>query len=204
MRSSLLILAPARRLRRLGGRKASFGIDYARHVVPVTVPHPVGQVVARTGFVAPLRSEVEIHVGSGQHFVSSAVRGIGVEDLTGPILVEDADSRKFFAYEFPRLVVVIDLSRCDFLLCERHVIVIVEVAVIRREPAEAPTHALFESLDLCEWCSRNRHERYIMMLEVCQCAVDVIGAERTAHTAFFPAGTEHEMGHDELTPILKE
>ena len=43
-----------------------------------------------------------------------------------------------------------------------------------------------------------------MVLQVRQRAVDVIGAERAAHTALFPARTEHEVRHNELTPVLKK
>jgi len=48
------------------------------------------------------------------------------------------------------------------------------------------------------------HQRHIMMLQVEQSALHVVGAEGAAHAALLPTGTEHEMGDDELTSAGKE
>jgi hypothetical protein len=56
------------------------------------VPHPVAQVVVRTGFVASFGRQVQIHIGRVYHFVTPSKSGIGVEDLAGFCLVEDTET----------------------------------------------------------------------------------------------------------------
>jgi hypothetical protein len=69
------------------GDVAPLVVDGAGSVVTVMVPHPVGQIVARTRLVAALRREVEVHISAVQHFVATAVRGIGVEDVSGGVFI---------------------------------------------------------------------------------------------------------------------
>src|SRR5271154_690193 len=109
------MLASAGRLRRLCGHKPSFSIDGSRRLIPVMMPHPIGQVVAGAGFVASLGREVEVHVGGDNHFVSAPVGGIGVKYLAGLVLVEEAEAGELLAHEIASVVVVIGFPCRDFL-----------------------------------------------------------------------------------------
>jgi hypothetical protein len=67
-----------------------------------------------------------------------------------------------------------------------------------------PAHALLERFDLGQRRSRNRHQRHVVMLEMDESAVDVIGLERAADAAFLPSRAEHEMIDDQLAASIEE
>ena len=97
-------------------------------VVPVMVPYPVAQVETGTGLVAALWHQIQAHVCADQFFGSAAVGRIGVENVAGRVLVEHAQAGHFLDFDLLNFVVVVGLARRDFLLRERYLIIIVEVA----------------------------------------------------------------------------
>ena len=54
------------------------------------MPNPVAQIEVRPILVPALGRDVEIHVSPQYLFMASPITGIGVEDLTLLVLVEDA------------------------------------------------------------------------------------------------------------------
>jgi hypothetical protein len=59
-------------------------------VVPVPGSNPVAEGAVRAFLIAPLRRRVEIPVYSEELLAATAKSRIGVEDLTGVVLEEDA------------------------------------------------------------------------------------------------------------------
>ncbi|MNS96815.1 hypothetical protein D3C72_1311310 [compost metagenome] len=80
----------------------------------------------------------------------------------------------------------------------------VEVAALGREPIEAPAHALFERGQLGIRRARHRDHGNVMVAQMHQGALQVVGQERTTHAAFLPVGTEHEVIEDELALALEQ
>src|SRR6266566_1533910 len=68
--------------------------------------------------------------------------------LSAPSLIERARAGPFLARELLHRVVVVHLAFLQFLLGHRHLVVIIEVAAIRRHPLEPPAHALLKGFDL--------------------------------------------------------
>src|SRR6516165_9424590 len=62
-----------------------------------------------------------------------------------------------------------------------------------RDPLEAPAHPFLEIFDFGEGGERDGHVTYVVMFEMRERAVDMVGSKRAADTAFLPAGAEHEM-----------
>src|SRR5216684_7474388 len=143
-RSRVVLLRTATRT--FAGHVAPRRIDEAAGGISVVMASPVAQVVVRTGLVAALRRDVEEDVGAEKHVAAARVARIGMEDAAVLVLVEHAAAGHFLALEFLRCVVVIHLALRA--LRERYVIVVVEIALIRRHPLEAPAHAFLERLDL--------------------------------------------------------
>src|SRR5258708_1025872 len=107
--------------------------DQRSQLVLVSVPIVVANPSHREGysvFVTALRHEIEVTVGADQKLRSTCVAGIGVEDVTGLVLIEHADAGGFLAWEPAGIVIVIVAIR-HFLVRERHAIVVVDVAPIR-------------------------------------------------------------------------
>lgn len=112
------------------------------------VANPIGEVPPRPVFVTTLRSQVKIHVRGNGFFVAAAVTRIGVENVSGLILVEDADAGQLVDRESALVVVVVDLSVDDVFGPERNMLVEVEVVLERGDPSEVPAHALLERCNL--------------------------------------------------------
>lgn len=132
------------------GDVSALVVDGATGVVAIMVPHPIAQIVVRTGFVAALRREVEVHIGADQHFVAAAVSGIGMEDVAGGVFIEDAVAGEFLADEVAKGVVVVDLAGSDFVVGIGDVIVVVEIVGVGRNPLEPSAHALLQRRDFGE------------------------------------------------------
>src|SRR5229473_1578646 len=147
-RSRVVLLRTATGVvRAFGGHVAPRRIDEAAGGISVVMASPVAQVVVRTGLVAALRRDVEEDVGAEKHVAAARVAGICMEDAAVLVLVEHAAAGHFLALELLRFVVVVHLALRDFVRRERYVIVVVEIAPVRRHPLEAPAHAFLERLD---------------------------------------------------------
>src|SRR5271170_1591461 len=140
-------------VRNLASRSSSRGPIRLRRIrqvatlvaVMMTDPsHREGQTV----FVAALGHQVEVSVSAVYRLGSAPKTGIGMENVAGLVFVEHTDSRRFLAREFRPLEVVIHLALSPFFLRKRHMVVVVEFVSERRNPLEAPAHALLERLDL--------------------------------------------------------
>jgi len=79
---------------------------------------------------------------------AAARTGVGVKDRTALIFVEDADPLPVHLAGIGSGIVVERGSIVGLLGGKRDVIVKVEIARSRGEPLEAPSHPLFERLDL--------------------------------------------------------
>src|ERR1700734_419600 len=102
--------------------------------------HREGQAV----LIAAFGNEVEIVVSVHGRLGAACVSRVGVEDATALILVEDADSWRFRAWEFDKIEVVVNLPPGHLLRGERGAIVVVEVGSVRRDPCKPPAEALFK------------------------------------------------------------
>ena len=115
----------------------------------VTNPrHREGQAI----FVSAFWHEIEIIVGADQKFRATRVGRIGVENISGTILGENAYTRCFFAGELAGSIVV-KLPFLDFFRRKRNAVVVVKIVGQGGDPVEMPTHPFFERLDFCYGCS---------------------------------------------------
>src|SRR5712664_3441681 len=87
---------------------------------------------------------------------------------------------------------------------EGDVIVKVEIAGDRGDPAKLPAHPLAICLELCDGPARDGDEADIVMLEMLPRAVDLIREQRAAGASLLPIGTEHEVIDDELTASVEQ
>src|SRR5436190_153981 len=101
-------------------------------------PHPIHQIVVWSSLVATLRRQIENHVRGYQILGAARVTGIGVEDLTGLVLVEHAEAGQLVHSALGHSIIVVDLALRQFLSSEGHVIVVVEITAVGRHPIEAP------------------------------------------------------------------
>ena len=79
-----------------------------------------------------------------------------MEDVAACVLVEHTDAGRFFRRELMQAVVVLHLALRHLFLGKRHVVVAIEVGLVRRHPVEAPSQSLLEGLDLRK--RRPRHQ----------------------------------------------
>src|SRR5277367_1779524 len=168
------------------------------------VPNPVRQVVARPILIPSLGRDIEVHVRRDKLFVSTSMRGIGMEDISARILIEDAVPGKIFNRGIDHRVIVIHLAAGDLFRHERHMEVIVEVAAMRRHPPELPPHAPPERFNLLERRARNRDKRDIMMFKMRQSPVNMIRLERTPDTTLLPSRPEHKVLNNQLAASVKQ
>src|SRR5262249_15024404 len=103
--------------------------EYVR-AVAVVVPHPRHRE-RQTSLITTLRHKIEQGVCADQCLATPRVRGVGVEDVLVIRLGENTDARRLSAGELLPPEVVLDLSACEFVCCERHVVVEVEVVAGR-------------------------------------------------------------------------
>src|SRR5664279_6348175 len=186
-----------RRLAGATGRSLTVGI-------PVMMADPRHGVRHHSLFVAPLGSKVEEVVRREQNVESPRIGRVGVKYLSLRVLVKNTEARTFLRRKIHRPEVVRALPCLELVLRERHPIVVVEIASIRRHPWEAPSHALFEGLDFRQSCPRNRGERRIPLRQVDPHSVEIVGDERAARAAFLPSRTEHEMIDNQLAAAVEQ
>lgn len=67
-----------------------------------------------------------------------------------------------------------------------------------------PVHPFLEGQEFRQRGTRDHHQGHVMVAQMQIGSVKMIGKEGTAVTAFFPAGTEHEVIDDHLTATVKQ
>ena len=82
----------------------------------------------------------------------------------------------------PSPIVVVCFAFGEFILREGHMKVIVEVTAERRNPFEAPAHALSDRLDFRDRRPCDDHVTDIVMLQMHEDAVEVVNLERATYT----------------------
>src|ERR1700678_1489122 len=86
-----------------------------------------------------------------------------MENLALFILEEDADAGEFVDRRLCLTVVIEDFTGGQLLGAKRDVVVEVEVALLGRDPGEAPAHTLFECLQHVHRGARCDYQRHIML-----------------------------------------
>src|SRR5579864_319185 len=177
-------------LRRLRGRSRAGACTCiaTNLVITIVMAQPVHHVVL---FVASLRREVEQGIGADERLAAASICGERMEHIARLVLVEHADTRQFVAVEALRrdvvhVEVVVHLAFGPLFGRERHMIVVVEVAAMRRHPAKMPAHAFPERFDFRKWCARHSDIGDIALLDMQQRTVDMIGQERAAWAPLVP------------------
>ena len=164
-------------------------------LVLVMMADPVRQVAAGR-LVAALGGDVEESVDRADVFGTAGEHRISMEDLAGLVLGEDAESGQFVAHIGLLFEIVECLAAGLVGLGEGDVVVEVEVVAVRRHPLEGPAHALVEGRDLRAGRARDRDQHDVVVDQVDQRAVELVGAERAADAAFLPVRSQHEMLDD--------
>ena len=101
-------------------------IHVVAFVVLVVVPHP-SHLELQTILVAPLGDNVQPVVRTEERVQPAPIRRIGVEHISGGVLVEDAGAGPLLRRELLPRVVVVNLGLPRFFLALLNVIVEVEV-----------------------------------------------------------------------------
>lgn len=86
--------------------------------IAVVMPHPVGQGESGAILVSTLGREIQIEVSSQPQLVAACIAGIGVKDIPGLVLEEDADAGDFFTgiRQVALFKVVEDSAACKIVL----------------------------------------------------------------------------------------
>src|SRR5450631_2595431 len=127
-----------------------------------------------------------------------------MKNFARSILGEDTGPWSFFAGELFLDVVVFDLAAGLFFRRKRNVIGEIEIAAKGRHPMKPPAHALFEGFDFGERSTRRYHKRGIAIGKVNGRTVKMICQVRAAWAALLPAGTKHEVVHNELAAAVEK
>src|SRR5260221_1445753 len=172
-------------------------------LVSVVIPDP-GLRIFQTLLIPSLGNQVEVLVGGIHHIDAPRVARVGVKNRAALVLIEDADALTVHHAGVHSCIVEERRSTLDFLRGKGGLIVKVEIALERGDPLEAPSHALFEQLDLGKRGPRNGHKAHITMREVNAAPVERVGPERAVRTPFVILGWEHKVINDELAPLFEE
>src|SRR5258708_6027560 len=174
-------------------------------LVSVMVADP-GQRTFWTILISSPGSQGEGLVGGVHHVATSRGAGVGVKHRAALVFVEDADPPPVQIQRagIGSAIVVEPRSIVGFLGGKRHVIVKVEIARSRGEPLEAPSHPLFERLDLGQGRPGNGYKGRIAVIEVNTAPIECVGPERAGRTPFLPLRIEHKVIDDELAPAFEE
>src|SRR5215472_14063751 len=101
-------------------------------------------------------------------------------------------------------VIVVGAASCNFLRSEGYVEVIVEVAVVRRNPSEAPTHPLTDSFYLLNGSTGHSHISDIMVFQMHQNALNMVDREGTPNALPDLPRSHHEMFHEEPASTVEQ
>src|SRR5262249_20861003 len=92
-------------------------------------------------------------------------------------------------------IIVVGAASCNFLRSEGYVEVIVEVAVVRRNASEAPTHPLTDDFYLPNGSTGHSHISDIMVFQMHQNAPNMVDHEGTPNALPDLPRSHHEMFH---------
>ena len=120
------------------------------------------------------------------------------------VLVEDAGARQLIHPGIGLLREIVEDDPLARAVREGDVIVEVEIAGGRGDPAKLPAHPLPVGFELGDRPARDRDEADVVMLEVLPRAVDLIREQRTAGASLVPFGTEHEVIDNELAAPVEQ
>src|SRR5439155_20810136 len=130
----MMFAATARGVRGLSGLHVlRLRVNLVSFVVLVMVPHP-GHGVLEPFFIAPFWGDVQPIVRSDEDVQPASVARIGVEDIARGAFVKHTRAGPFLAWELLHAIVVIDFSFPQLFLLHRDLVVVVEVAAVRRYP----------------------------------------------------------------------
>src|SRR5215467_6644539 len=93
---------------------------------------------------------------------------------------------------------------CDFLRSEGYIEVIVEAAVVRRNPSEAPTHPLTDDFYLINGSTRHSHVSDVMVFQMHENAFNMVDLEGTPNALSVLPRSHHEVLHEELTSTVEQ
>src|SRR5258708_34578330 len=156
-------------------------------LVSVMIPDP-GLRVFQTLLIPSLGNQVEVLVGSVHHVDAPRVARVGVKHRAALVFVEDADALTVHHAGVRSCIVEERRSTLDFLGGKGGLIVKVEIALERRDPLEAPSHPLFEQLDLGKRGSRNGHKGHVAVIEVNTDAIKPAAPEEQGKPPFAHSG----------------
>jgi len=179
------------------------GIRQAPVLITVMMAKPCHRE-GQTIFITAFGNIVEIVVRVDRVLAAASICGICVENVTVLVSVKDTDARGFRTWKFGQFVVVVDLATAYLLWREGSVEVVIEVAVVRRDPIELPAQPLLECIDLRDRCAGHGGKGDVALREMHQGAVGVIHIEGAAGAAFLPLGAEHEVVDDELASAIEQ
>src|SRR5215472_13587021 len=110
------------------------------------------------------------------------------------------------------MIIVVGSMCCDFLRSEGYIEVIVEVAVIRRNPSEAPSHPLTDDFYLLNGSTRHSHVSNVMVFQMHENAFNMVDLEGTPNA--LPSiniqpitdlpRPHHEMFHEQLAATVEQ
>src|SRR4030088_3101273 len=135
-----------------------YGSRVGLHIVLFEACSTFTRVAACTLALSPIRDTL---IEGFSHFVTS---------MTAPIasgwsgcrvgLAPTGKRRLSTAHAKARRCKIVDLgARCNLFRRERDGIVVVEIVIRRRQPAEGPAHSLFERFKFFQRRARYRHQR---------------------------------------------
>src|ERR1700688_775313 len=105
---------------------------------------------------------------------------------------------------FRRSLEIVDcMAGSNLLGGEGDVEVIVEVAVVGRNPGDAPAHPLADGLNFLDRGARHRHVRDVMIFEMLEQTFDMIDLERASDALVRCPGSHHEMFDEELAAAVE-
>src|SRR6266496_3761099 len=122
---------------------APAGFHASALAVHVPRPRPIRETPIWPILIAPLRHHIENPVNPEELLAAAAESRVGVEDLAGLVLEEDAVAREIFQFcrPFRRFLVIVEsATRSNLLAREGNVEVVVKIRVIGRDPGEFPPH----------------------------------------------------------------
>src|SRR6266496_4989459 len=186
---------------------APVGFHASALAVHVPRSRPIGETPIWPVLIAPLRHHVENPVNPEELLAAATESRIGVEDLAGLVLKEDAIAREIFQFCCPFrcfLVIVESATGSNLLAREGDVEVVVKIRVVGRDPGEFPPHTLAHNLDLLDGRARDCGVSNIVVLKMDKNAFDVIHFEGTTDALLGLSGPHHEVLDKKLAPALEK
>src|SRR5262249_32628959 len=163
-----------------------------------------GEAAVRPVLVPALRRRVDVPVDAQELLAAASVGRVGVEDLAGVVPHEDAVAGEILQPRIAVAIVVEGASGRQLIWRERDAEVVVEVRMVRGDPAESPSHARADLLDLVDGRAGNDGIGQIVILQVDENPLEMVDLERAADTLRDLARPQHEMLDEELTAAFEQ